>query len=176
MDKMKEGMDLITKLIAVAAKNSPTALDESYLDISVLDEAEKEMLVEEMYQLSDERKDETFTDKGEEIENSDRVILVGLDDHAGLGIDCKACGYENCEKMEEAKQEEDIFVGPNCVYRIIDIGNALGYAIQNAYKNNVYARISIKGGLAAKNLGLSTSRVCLAIPISLESKKKLFDF
>lgn len=168
-------MDLITKLVAIAAKNAPTALNESYMDISVLDEAEKEMLVEEMYQLADERKDEIFTEKGEDIEKADSVILIGVDGHPGLGIDCKACGYENCEQMEEAKDKNDIFIGPNCVYRIIDIGVSLGYAIQNATDNDADAWVSIKGGLAAQNMGLSTSRICLAVPISLDSKEKLFD-
>ncbi len=175
LSKMKEGTDILTKLMAVAARNSPKALDESFLEILVLDEAEKEMLVEEMYQLSDERDDEIYTLKGDEIEKSDRVLLIGLDKHPGLGIDCKACGYENCEEMENSKQKMDIFEGPNCVYRVIDMGNAAGYALQNASKNDIDAKISIKGGLAAKNLGLSTTRICLAIIVMSNSKKGLFD-
>jgi len=175
LSMMKEETDIITKLMAIAAKNSPKALDESFLDISVLDEAEKEMLVEEMYQLADERKDETFTEKGEEVEQSDGIILVGLDKHPGIGINCKACGYETCEDMEKADPRKDIFEGPNCIYRLIDVGNALGYALQNASKNDVDGKIIVKGGLAAKNLGLSTSKICLALSIKLKSDRGLFD-
>ncbi|MFW6304197.1 MAG: DUF2148 domain-containing protein [Candidatus Saliniplasma sp.] len=172
---MKEETDMIAKLMAVAARNSPKAIDESFLEISVLDEAEKEMLVEEMYQLADERGDEIFTERGEEVENSDRIILIGLNEHPGIGIDCKACGYESCEEMENSEQKKDIFEGPNCLYRVIDIGTAIGYALQNASKNDVHSKIMIKGGLAAKHLGLSTSRICLAIAMRSRSEKGLFD-
>lgn len=167
-------MDIIARLIAVAANNSPTSPDGSFIDISVLDDAEKEMLVEEMYQMADERGDETYTSKGEEIEDSDRIILIGLDKHKGLGIDCKSCGYESCEQMEQDDKKKDIFEGPNCLFRVIDIGTSLGYALQNAEKNDVNAKISLKGGLAAKNLGLSTSKLCLAIQIN--SDHDIFSF
>lgn len=172
---MMEEADIIVRLIATAAKNSPKALDESFLEISVLDEAEKEMLVEEMYQLADGRGDEIYTAKGEDLENSDSVILIGLNEHPGIGIDCRACGYESCESMENSENEKDIFEGPNCIFRLIDIGISLGYALQNASKNDVDAKIMIKGGMAAKNLGLSTSKICLAVAMMSPDGRGLFD-
>ncbi len=174
LSNMKEGMDVIAELIAIAAKSSPSSLNESFTDISILDEAEKEMLVEEMYQMADEKEDETYTEVSEDIEQSEKVILIGLDDHHSIGLDCKACGYESCEILERSDQKKDIFEGPNCLFKVMDIGTSLGYALQSANRNNVYASISIKGGLAAKNLGLSTSRLCVAIQINTKSKEFSF--
>ena len=175
MNNMSEGIDIVAELMALSAKNTPTALGESYLDIIILDEAEKEILVEEMYQLADELDNEGYTKKGEEIENSDKVLLIGLNDHPSLGIDCKACGFDSCEDFERADKKEDIFLGPNCIFRIIDLGLALGNALRTAGNHNVDAEIMIRGGLAAKDLGLSTSRICLAIPISLKPKYDYFE-
>ncbi|MFW6040820.1 MAG: DUF2148 domain-containing protein [Thermoplasmatota archaeon] len=171
---MSEGIDIVAELMAVSGKNAPTALDKSYLDISLLDEAEKEMLVEEMFQLADELDDESYAEKGDLIEKCQRVILVGLGDHPSLGIDCKACGYDDCKSFDSAKKKEDIFEGPNCVFRLIDLGLAIGYILRTCRQNNVFSEILIKGGLAAKSLGLSDCNICLAIPIYEKSRYSYF--
>ncbi|MEF8834619.1 MAG: DUF2148 domain-containing protein [Candidatus Thermoplasmatota archaeon] len=143
----------------------------NYLETMVLDDAEKEMLAEELYQLSEEFQDETYSEEGDLINSSDELLIIGLEDHPSLGIDCKACGYESCEDFSEADQTEQIFEGPNCVFRLLDLGISIGNALNTAETHNIDYQISIKGGLAAKNLGLMDSRVCLAVPIHVISDK-----
>lgn len=161
-EKMKKTHEIISHLVKIAAEGSPKAYGD-YLEIEVLDDAEREMLAEEMFQLSDEMDEESYSDAGESIESSEEVILIGLNDHPPLELDCRACGYEDCKEFSEAEEESDIFSGPNCVFRIIDLGLALGNALNTSRSHGLENGISIRGGLAAKHLGLIDSRICLAI-------------
>lgn len=169
-EKMKKTHEIISHLIKISAEGSPKASGD-YLEIVVLDEAEKEMLVEEMFQLSDEKDEESYSEVGESIESSDEVLLIGLNDHPPLELDCRACGYEDCKDFSEADEESDIFSGPNCVFRIIDLGIALGNALNTIKSHGLEDSISIRGGLAAKHLGLIDSNICLAIMGDVKREK-----
>lgn len=165
---MKKDIKTIANLISIASRNSTGDFGKSFTEVTILDEAEKDMLVEEMFQMSDSRDEEIFVSKGEEIDKSDAVILLGAKEHPGYGIDCKACGFDDCESFEEAEKVEDILEGPNCTYRMIELGIAIGAALKTAGMNSVDAEIMVHAGLAAKHLGLSTSKVCIALSIFIE--------
>ncbi len=162
--------EIVADLMTISAETSPKSA-EDILETMVLDAAEREMLAEELFQLSEEFQNDSYSEEGELIERSDELLLVGVKDNEHLGIDCRACGYESCEEFSEADQTKDIFEGPNCVYRLIDLGMSIGRALNTAENHSLDYNISIKGGLAAKNLGLMDSRVALAIPIDLKIDK-----
>jgi len=168
--KKKRITEIVIDLMNISAQTSPKSSG-NFLETMVLDEAEKEMLAEELYQLSDEFMDETYSEEGDLVNSSDEILIIGLKNHPSLGIDCKACGYESCKDFSEAEQTEQIFEGPNCVFRLLDLGMSIGHALNTAETHNIDYKISIKGGLAAKNLGLMDSRVCLTVPIQVISDK-----
>ncbi len=159
--------DIVAKLMAISAVNTHREDMPSRLDVTVLDEAEREILVEEMFQMAEKNDDEIYSQMGESIRNSKDLILVGLDDDTTLGLDCQACGFSSCEELSKIRKE-DIFEGPNCVFRVIDLGIAVGSALRTANVHNVKGEVMIKGGIAAKRVGLSTSRVVLAVPIYID--------
>ncbi len=170
-DEMEKAVDITSSLMKASASTAPKAEGVSYLEISVLDDAEREMLSEEMYQLADELNDEEYAIYGESIEKeSHAVLLVGLKEHPALGLNCRACGFKDCEEFNSASAQ-GIFQGPNCVYRLLDLGIAIGSALKTSSIHNARATVMIKGGLAAKNLGLSTAMVCMAIPITLDENR-----
>ncbi len=165
---MKRKIEIISDLMAVSASTVPKAGGESFIDISLLDDGEREILAEEMFQLSDELNDEEYSKYGRIIEEEAlAVLLIGLKDHPPLGIDCRGCGFKDCNEFQSTTAE-GIFKGPNCVYRVLDMGMSLGSALKTAGTHNVRASVMIKGGLAAKNVGLSTANVCIAVPIILD--------
>lgn len=159
-----KGIDVIDELMKISADSAPRAMD-TKIDVEILEESEKEMVVEEMFQLADELNDERYREGGETVQSSKSLILVDLDEKNTLGLDCRACGYKDCDEFLE-KESEGIFEGPNCVFRMIDMGIAIGYAIKTAKLHNMKGRITVRAGLAAKNLGLSDARVCIGIPVS----------
>jgi len=161
---------MISELMKISAGGSPRSFGD-HLEIVVLDEAEIEMLAEEMFQLSDELNEEIYSEEGEDIESSNHVILIGLKDHTPLGMDCRACGFDSCDDLAKAEENEDIFQGPNCIFRLLDLGTALGNALNTAEMFKLDHDISIRGGLAAKHLGLIDTRVCLAVKASVAAEK-----
>ncbi len=168
--KKKRITEIVIDLMNISAQTSPKSSD-NFLETMVLEEAEKEMLAEELYQLSDEFQDEAYSQEGDFINSSDELLIIGLKDHPPLGIDCKACGYESCKDFSEADKTKQIFEGPNCIFRLMDLGISIGHALNTAETHNIDYQISIKGGLAAKNLGLMDSQVCLVVPINVISNK-----
>ncbi|MFO7990701.1 MAG: DUF2148 domain-containing protein [Thermoplasmata archaeon] len=167
---MEDSIELISNLMAISARTAPKSLGESYLKITLLDKAEKEILTEEMFQMSDELNDDSYSYEGEIIREAAKVIIIGLEEHPPLDLDCRACGFKNCEDFSDNKIK-GIFEGPNCAFHLIDMGMAVGGAIDTAQIHNIRSKISLKGGLAAKNVGISTSKVCIALMIDLSEEK-----
>ncbi len=168
---MKREIEIISDLIAVSASIAPKSGGESFINIYLLDDAEREILAEEMFQLSDTLNEELYSKYGKIIEEeAQAVLLVGLKGHPPLGIDCQACGFKDCQEFE-SEGTEDIFEGPNCAYRLLDMGMALGSALKTAGAHGVKTSLMIKAGLAAKNIGLSTARLCMAVPIMLDEER-----
>jgi len=166
----KDITEIVSNFVKITAERSPTFFGEN-IEIVLLDHAEREMLAEEMFQLSDEFKDELYSLEGDFIESSDKIVLIGLEDHPPFDIDCKACGYETCEDYQEAEEKVDIFEGPNCVFAILDLGVVIGHAWNTIENYRLRPDISVKAGLAAKHLGLIESRVSLAVTINIGSGK-----
>ncbi len=162
----KKITEIVSNFVKIAADRSPKFFGEK-IETVLLDDAEREMLAEEMFQLSDEFEDEHYSLEGEYLESSNRILLIGLEEHPPFDIDCKACGYESCESFQEAEDKTDIFQGPNCIFAVLDLGMAIGHAWNTIESYKLRPDISIKGGLAAKHLGLIGSRIALAVMINL---------
>lgn len=173
--KGKDVPEVVSNLVKIAAERSPKFFGDK-TEIVLLDDAEKEMLAEEMFQLSDEFDEELYSVEGDHIGSSDKVVLLGLKNHSPFDIDCKSCGYENCEDFKSAEEKAKIFQGPNCTFGLLDLGMAIGYAWDSIESYKLQPNISIKGGLAAKHLGLIESRISLAITINVKASEDYPDF
>lgn len=164
---MSKGIDTISDLMVISATTTPKSGGESFMEITLLDDAERKILAEEMYQLSDQTEDDEYSIYGRMIEEETlSVLLIGLKEHPPMGLNCRACGFNDCEEFKKASGD-GIFHGPNCTYRLLDMGMSVGSALDTANLHHVKASLMIKAGLAAKNIGLSTANICMAIPIML---------
>jgi len=166
----KKVTEIVLDLMTISADTSPKSSG-NYLETITLDEAEKEMLAEELYQLSDEFQEEAYSEEGDRVNSADELMILGLKDHPSLGVDCSACGFVDCDEFSKADQTENIFQGPNCSFRLVDLGMSIGYALNTADTHNLDYKVSIKGGQAAKNMGLSDSRFCLALLMNAVSDR-----
>ena len=90
-------------------------------------------------------------------------------------MNCSACGFKNCDEFKKANRIEGDFSGPNCVFKILDLGIALGSAVKLASMINVDNRIIYRIGVVAKMLGLVESDVVIGIPLSCTGKNPFFD-
>ena len=70
---------------------------------------------------------------------------------------------------------EGEFKGPNCAFRLLDMGIALGSAVKTAGMLNVDNRIMYRVGVAARRLGLAKAQIVHGIPLSATGKNIFFD-
>ena len=165
------------KLMLIAARTAPktTGVDD-VLTLIVYGE-EKDVIAKKMEEIAEERKIEGFNRDAKNVRDSEAVILIGVRGSKSIGLNCGACGYENCKRFEEAKKKlgED-FVGPTCLFKALDLGIALGSAVKTASLLNVDNRIMYRVGTAALKLKmLPEATVIMGIPISAKGKSIYFD-
>ena len=75
----------------------------------------------------------------------------------------------------EKKRGQD-FDGPNCIFKIMDLGIAVGSAVKTAGNLNVDNRIFYRIGVSAMRLNyVPEASVLLGIPLSVKGKNPYFD-
>jgi uncharacterized ferredoxin-like protein len=83
--------------------------------------------------------------------DSEAVLLIGIKDAKASGLNCGACGKRECIAPNTYEGE---FSGPQCAFRILDIGIALGSAVKTASMLNVDNRIIYSVGVVSRDIGL----------------------
>lgn len=169
-----EGMDIITELMSIAARTAPKSAGQDFIEVKMTTKEERTSIALEMRRIGQEKGAKNWDRDAHGIENSDAMLLVGLRGHKGIGLDCSACGYENCLDFNKVEMDRE-FKGPNCMFRLLDLGIALGSAVKTAQMNNADNRIMYRAGAAARRLKLMPSNVIIAIPLSATGKNIYFD-
>ncbi len=106
--------------------------------------------------------------------DSEAVILIGINEGGSLNLDCGACGSETCEGLLINSHEGE-FRGPQCAFRLLDMGIALGSAAKTASMLNVDNRIMYRAGVAAREMGLIEADYVMGVPLSVTGKSIYFD-
>ena len=173
----KDGLMQVAKLMLLSARTAPKSGGVDDILTAIVSGPEKESLVQEMDKIAEERNISRFKRDADNVRNSEYVVLVGVRGTVKLGNNCGSCGYENCEEFEKAdKKMRQDFTGPNCVFKVLDLGIALGSAVKTASLHNVDNRIMYRIGAAAKRLKmLSEASVIMGIPVSAKGKSIYFD-
>lgn len=164
----------VAKMMELAARTAPKAAGKDYIEVRILGALEKDGIGQEMIRLGDERNSSGFRRDGKNVLDSDLLVIVGLLKHPGLGVDCRACGYDDCESFNSASSDGE-FLGPNCAHRIADLGIAVGSAVKTASIHNVDNRVMYRAGVAARSLDLIKSNLAYGIPLSVTGKNIFFD-
>lgn len=165
------------KIMLIAARTAPKTAGIDDIMTSIIYGEEKDTIASKMEEIAEERKIEGFRRDAKNLRDSEAAILIGFRKSKGIGLNCGACGYKNCLELEKAEQAlgQD-FYGPNCIFKAIDLGIALGSAAKVASMLNVDNRIMYRIGTAAMKLGfLPESAVVMGIPISAKGKNIYFD-
>jgi uncharacterized ferredoxin-like protein len=173
----REGLLEVARLMLVAARTAPkTAGIDDILTCIAYDE-EKDAVAEMMEKIADERKIEGFKRDAKNVRDSEAVVLIGVRGNKSVGLNCGACENKNCKEFDgkEKKLGQD-FYGPNCIFKVLDLGIALGSAVKIAGILNVDNRIMYRIGTAALRLKLlPEATVIMGIPISAKGKNIYFD-
>lgn len=173
----REGVLYAAKLMLVSARTAPKSGGvDDILSMMVFGE-KKEQLADEMDKIAEERKSDGFKRDAKNVRDSEAVVLIGVRGTHLSGLDCGGCGYPSCDEFQKAeKRVGRDFVGPTCIFKLLDLGIALGSAVKTASILNVDNRVMYRAGAAAKRLNmLSEASVIMGIPVSAKGKNIYFD-
>ncbi len=156
---------IVAELMAVAARTAPKTKGEDCLVMRIVDGPDLQTLAEKMAE---------FGARTGKRNNSDSLLLIGIKEASTAGLNCGACGVEICELLPVNTVEGE-FRGPNCAYRLLDMGIALGSAAKMAGLLNADSRIMYRAGAVAREMGLIDADFVMGIPISATGKSIYFD-
>lgn len=172
-----EGLLHAARLMLISARTAPKSGGVDDILTAIVLGAEKDALADEMDKIAEERKISGFKRDAENLRNSEATILIGVFGDRSFKLNCGACGYETCGEFDEAEKKEGLdFIGPNCIFKLLDLGIAIGSAAKTASILNVDNRIMYRIGAAARRLNLmKEASVVMGIPISAKGKSIYFD-
>jgi len=170
---VQEAIRDVTKFMGVAARTAPKSAGKDFVVIKVIYGEDVASLAKEMIQYGEELGKKNFDRDGDNVKNSLAVLLVGIKDAQSLGLNCGACGYEQCSDRLPHKGSE--FDGPQCAFRLLDMGIAIGSAVKTAGIMNVDNRIMYRAGVVAKKIGFIDADFVMGIPLSVTGKSIYFD-
>ncbi len=163
---------MVAELMAISARTAPKTAGQDFVVTKIVEGDDLKRLAEKMFEFGERTGKGNFDRDGDNVRNSDALLLVGLKDAKTPGLNCGACGFDKCLKPNTHEGE---FRGPQCSYRLLDMGIALGSAVKTASLLNVDNRIMYRVGVVAREMGLIDADVVVGVPLSATGKSIYFD-
>ena len=165
---------IVGELMAVAARTAPKTAGKDYVVTRVLEGDDVRTFGQQMIDYGAEHGLRNFDRDGRNVCASDTMVLIGLKDAQTSGLDCGACGVEFCSALEPNSLDGQ-FRGPQCAFRLVDVGIAIGSAAKMAGLLNADNRIMYRAGVVARQMGWIDADFVLGIPLSATGKSIYFD-
>jgi uncharacterized ferredoxin-like protein len=163
---------MVADLMAISARTAPKTAGQDFVVTKIIEGDDLKRLAEKMFEFGEWTGKGNFDRDGANVRNSDALLLIGVKDAKPLGVNCGACGFDKCLKPNTHEGE---FKGPQCAYRLLDVGIALGSAVKTAGLLNVDNRIMYRAGVVAREMGFIDADVVMGIPLSATGKSIYFD-
>jgi uncharacterized ferredoxin-like protein len=163
---------VVADLMAISAHTAPKTAGQDFVVTKIIEGDDLKGLAEKMFEFGERTGKGNLDRDGANVRDSDALLLIGLKDAKTPGLNCGACGFDKCLKPNTHEGE---FRGPQCAYRLLDMGIALGSAVKTASLLNVDNRIMYRTGAVAREMGLIDADVVVGIPLSATGKSIYFD-
>jgi len=170
--ELSRSIRTVAELMAISARTAPKSAGQDFVVTRIVEGDDLQRLAEKMVEFGERTGKKNFDRDGANVRDSAAVLLIGLKDAKALGLNCGACGFDKCLKPNTHKGE---FKGPQCAYRLLDMGIALGSAVKTASLLNVDNRIMYRVGVVAREMGLIDADYVMGIPLSATGKSIYFD-
>jgi uncharacterized ferredoxin-like protein len=178
----REAVLIAAKLLAISARTAPKGRGVDRTVTAIVTGAEKEQIAKAMEAKVQQKRNplKGFERDADNLRKSPAALLLGVKGTVPKNpenpLNCGACGYAGCaEFMKAEKKDGEDFTGPICIFEALDLGIALGSAVQRAGDLNVDNRMMYTIGAAAKALNLLEADVIIGIPLSAAGKNIYFD-
>jgi uncharacterized ferredoxin-like protein len=176
----EEAIMSAAKTMCVAARTAPKAKGVDDVSTLILCGTEKDKIAAKMEEIAEERVGRShtvFKRDARNLKESKAVILIGVRGGRSTGLDCGGCGFSTCKNFEHAeKKRGKDFFGPNCVFKLLDLGISLCSAVKTASLLNVDNLMMFTVGSAAVRLRLMPeASLVIGVPVSAYGKNIYFD-
>lgn len=165
-------LKLVAELMAISARTAPKAAGKDYVVTKIIEGEELAAFGQKMIEYGERTGRKDFDRDGANVRDSAALLLIGIRDAKTAGLNCGACGSPECIAINTYEGE---FKGPQCAYRLLDMGIALGSAVKTASLLNVDNRIMYRAGAVAREIGLIDADFVMGIPLSATGKNIYFD-
>jgi uncharacterized ferredoxin-like protein len=169
---MSSTLRTVAELMCLAARTAPKAAGRDFVVTEIIEGEACGELAAAMVRFGEQAGKRNFDRDGSNVEHSPIVVLIGIKDAKPVGLNCSACGAAKCIKPNTFDGD---FQGPQCAYRLLDMGIALGSAVKTAAMLNVDNRIMYRAGVVAREMGLIDADYVMGIPLSATGKNIYFD-
>jgi uncharacterized ferredoxin-like protein len=174
-----EAVKTVAGLMALAARTAPKAVGLDSISIEIVTGKDQEKIGDKMIQIAGKTGMDFFRINGEQVKVSDATVFIGVSGGKGLGLNCGACGFATCNDMAKAnasaKGGKTDFKGPNCAFKVTDLGIAVGSAAKTASMHNVDNRVMYSAGVAAMKLGMMKGcTLVYGIPLKASGQNVFF--
>jgi uncharacterized ferredoxin-like protein len=170
-----EGIEIAAKLMELSAATAPKSKGENFVQTKVIAGSALAQLAAEMERFGERTGKKDFDRDARGVAVSGAVVLIGIKGARVLGLNCGACGYDDCQRLQKAATVEGEFSGPTCAFRLLDMGIALGSAVKTASLLNVDNRIMYRIGAVARAMRLVDWEFVMGIPLAATGKNIFFD-
>ncbi len=169
---MGDALGTVAELMCIAARTAPKAGGEDFVVMEIIEGEAIQTLGKAMIRLKDRAPGDWLERDGKNVLNASVVVLIGTKDAKVGGLHCGACGEARCIKPNAY---DGMFSGPQCAFKLLDMGIALGSAAKTASMLNADNRIMATVGVVAREIGLIDADFVIGIPLSATGKNTFFD-
>ncbi|MDR0980737.1 MAG: DUF2148 domain-containing protein [Methanocalculaceae archaeon] len=170
-----DAVKTVAGLMMAAARTAPKSMGIDSLVIKTIDREEMKEVAKNMDTLGTETGMTFFNTNADHVRASDLMVLIGVKGQVPLGANCGGCGHATCAEFVKAASTDTDYPGPNCIFKITDLGIATGSAVKCAASNNIDNRVMYTAGVAARRLGLGEDcTVVYGIPLKVSGKDIFF--
>jgi len=169
---MSSELRTVAELMCIAARTAPKSAGKDFVVTEIVEGKTCQALGEAMIRFGERTAKHNFDRDGNNVKDSPVVVLIGIKNAKAVGLNCSACGAGKCIKPNTFDGE---FRGPQCAFRLLDMGIALGSAVKTAGLLNVDNRIMYRAGVVAREMGLIDADYVMGIPLSASGKNIYFD-
>jgi len=164
----------VANLMALAARTAPKARGQDFIVTAIVEGDALKSLAEKMVEIGERTGHKFFLRDAKNVTASEVVLLIGIKDAQKANLNCGACGVPACNDLDVGSYSGE-FSGPQCAFRVMDLGIAIGSAVKMASILNADNRIMYTIGAAARALGLLDADLAVGIPLSATGKNIYFD-
>ena len=180
MSAETDAVKTVAGLMALAARTAPKAIGLDSITIEIVTGKDQDKIAAKMIGIAAETGMDFFRVNGEQVKNSEVLVLIGVAGKTPLGLNCGGCGFATCKEMTKAgaaaKSHKTNYAGPNCVFKVTDLGIAVGSAVKTASMHNADNRVMYSAGVAAMKLGIiKNCSIVYGIPLKASGKNIFFD-